>query len=80
MNFFDTLKNETVQERAELFAAPIIIEALSGKVTLNDYIAAVNRRDSIRFDQVFRDVQGRRLMVEWMRLTDRLVRSEEVLP
>jgi len=39
MNFFDTLKNETVQERAELFAAPIIIEALSGKVTLNDYVA-----------------------------------------
>jgi len=39
MNFFDTLKNQTVQERAELFAAPIIIEALSGKVTLNDYVA-----------------------------------------
>ncbi len=39
MNFFDTLKNETVQERAGLFAVPIIIEALSGKVTLNDYVA-----------------------------------------
>jgi len=39
MNFFDTLKNETAQERAGLFAAPIIIEALSGKVTLNDYVA-----------------------------------------
>jgi len=39
MNFFDTLKNETTHDRAGLFAAPIITEALAGKVTLNEYVA-----------------------------------------
>ena len=39
MNFFETLKNETANERIELFAAPIIGEALRGHITLNDYVA-----------------------------------------
>jgi len=39
MNFFETLKNETAQDRIELFAAPIIVEALRGNTTLNDYVA-----------------------------------------
>ena len=39
MNFFDTLKNETAAERTELFAVPVILEALRGEITLNDYVA-----------------------------------------
>lgn len=38
MNFFDTLKQETAQQRAELFATPIISDALSGNVTLEQYV------------------------------------------
>jgi outer membrane protein TolC len=44
-----------------------------GKVTLNDYIDAVNRLDENRFDRIQRTVQLQKLMVEWSRLTDRLV-------
>jgi hypothetical protein len=44
-----------------------------GKVTLNDYIAAVNRLDENRFNKIFRIVQSNKLMVEWLRLTDILV-------
>jgi pyrroloquinoline quinone (PQQ) biosynthesis protein C len=39
MKFFENLKNETAQERIDLFAAPIIVEALRGNTTLNDYVA-----------------------------------------
>ena len=39
MKFFDTLKQETTQQRAELFAAPIINDALHGNVTLEQYVA-----------------------------------------
>ena len=39
MTFFETLKNETAQERIDLFAAPIIVEALRGNITLNNYVA-----------------------------------------
>ncbi len=39
MNFFDKLKNETIVERSELLLAPLIIEALSGRITLNQYVA-----------------------------------------
>jgi len=44
-----------------------------GKVTLNDYIDAVNRLDENRFDRIQRSVQLQKLQVEWSRLTDRLV-------
>jgi hypothetical protein len=44
-----------------------------GKVTLNDYIDAVNRLDVNRFNKIFRIVQMNKLMVEWLRLTDILV-------
>jgi len=39
MKFFETLKKETAQERIDLFAAPIIVEALRGNTTLNEYVA-----------------------------------------
>ena len=49
-----------------------------GKVTLNDYIAAVNRVDENRFGYTDHSVQLNKLLVEWLRLTDQLV-NESVL-
>lgn len=44
-----------------------------GKVTLNDYIDAVNSVDENRFGLTEHAVQLNKLMVEWLRLTDQLV-------
>lgn len=39
MNFFDTLVNETEQERRELLSAPIIARCLKGEIEVDDYVA-----------------------------------------
>lgn len=44
-----------------------------GKVTLNDYIVAVNTADENRFSHTAHKVQLYKLQVEWLRMTDRLV-------
>lgn len=49
-----------------------------GKVTLNDYIRAVNALDSARFNLVSRTIQIQKLRLEWRRLTDTLITSEEI--
>jgi len=49
-----------------------------GKVTLNDYIDAVNVYDDNRFNRIGRDVAVRRLVVEWLRLSDQLISRKEI--
>ena len=49
-----------------------------GKVSLNDYITAVNHVDENRFSQTEHAVQLNRLTVEWLRLTDKLVENDAV--
>lgn len=49
-----------------------------GKVSLNDYIIAVNRVDEIRFSNTEHSVQLNKLLIEWLRLTDQLV-DEKIL-
>lgn len=49
-----------------------------GKVSLNDYIIAVNRVDENRFSYTEHSVKLNKLLVEWLRLTDQLV-NESVL-
>ena len=49
-----------------------------GKVTLNDYIDAVNLVDENRFSYTEHSVQLNKLFVEWLRLTDQLV-DEKIL-
>lgn len=44
-----------------------------GKVSLNDYITAVNRVDENKFGLTEHSVQLNKLLVEWLRLTDKLV-------
>ena len=49
-----------------------------GKVTLNDYLSAVNQLDENRFRHTEHTVSLNKLLIEWLRLTDQLV-GEEVL-
>ena len=44
-----------------------------GKVTLNDYITAVNLVDENRFSYTENSVKLNKLLIEWLRLTDQLV-------
>ena len=44
-----------------------------GKITLNDYITAVNRVDENKFSYTEHQVQLNKLLLEWLRITDRLV-------
>lgn len=50
-----------------------------GKVTLNDYIDAVNLVDESRFSYTEHTVQLNKLLIEWLRLTDQLVDEQQVL-
>ncbi len=48
------------------------------KVTINDYIDAVNVYDIHRFNKIFHDVQYKKLMIEWLRITDQLISRKEI--
>lgn len=50
-----------------------------GKVSLNDYISAVNGLDSNRFNQIKREVQFKRFVIEWLRITDQLVLAKDII-
>jgi outer membrane protein TolC len=63
-------------EKIELAGDILVEEAENysfGKVTLNDYIAAVNRLDENRFNKISHVVRYNKILVEWLRLTDILV-------
>ena len=49
-----------------------------GRVTLNDYITAVNVLDSNRFNRILHEARYRKLLTEWRRLTDVLVTARQV--
>jgi outer membrane protein TolC len=49
-----------------------------GKVTLNDYIQAVNVLDSNRFNKIRHESLHRKLLIEWLRLMDQLVSRKEI--
>jgi outer membrane protein TolC len=49
-----------------------------GKVTLNDYISAVNALDNNRFNQIRRTTRCKKLIVELQRLTDRLITRKDI--
>lgn len=64
------------EEKIKLAGDILIEEAENysfGKVTLNDYISAVNRLDENRFNKITHIVRLNKFLVEWLRLTDRLV-------
>jgi len=49
-----------------------------GKVTLNDYIDAVNVLDNNRFNEILHDAQYRKYLLEWLRITDRLISKKDI--
>ena len=49
-----------------------------GKVTLNDYIDAVNVLDNNRFYEVLHNVLYKKLLIEWLRITDQLVSGKDI--
>ncbi|MDH5378755.1 MAG: TolC family protein, partial [Gammaproteobacteria bacterium] len=76
---------DIAQEKIDLAQAILKDETENysfGKVSLNDYIDAVNDVDENRFSFTEHSVKLNKLLVEWKRLTDRLVdkpRGEEIL-
>ncbi|MBN1522547.1 MAG: TolC family protein [Candidatus Aureabacteria bacterium] len=50
-----------------------------GKVTLNDFIDVVNKLEDNKFIRIYHEIQLKKLTVEWLRLTDRLVTEKQVL-
>jgi len=63
-----TLAEKILKDEAENYSF--------GKVTLNDYIIAVNRVDENRFSYTDHSVKLNKLLVEWLRLTDQLVNKD----
>lgn len=49
-----------------------------GRVTLNDLIDEVNKLEENKFNKISREVQLKRLIVEWLRLTDQLVTENKI--
>jgi hypothetical protein len=47
-----------------------------GRVVLNNFIDEVNRLDLNRFSLIQRNIRLKKLIIEWLTLTDRLVREE----
>lgn len=72
---------EIAQERIELAKSILNDESENysfGKVTLNDYIQAFNNLDTNKFNKISHDSQYRKLLVEWLRLSDKLVNKSEI--
>jgi outer membrane protein TolC len=77
----ETALLKIADDKIELAEAVLKDEAENyslGRVSLNDYIDAVNRVDENKFNKISRVVQLKKLIVEWLRLTDKLV-GEKVL-
>jgi outer membrane protein TolC len=49
-----------------------------GRTTLNDLIDEVNKLEDNKFNKIFHEVELKRLVVEWLRLTDNLVDKADV--
>ena len=74
---------EIADERIELARSILDDESENysfGKVTLNDYIQAFNDLDNNRFNKIERDAQYKKLLVEWLRLSDRLINKAGLRP
>ena len=70
MAFFDTLQQQTAQEREALFAVPVIREALAGQVSLDSYIAFLSQAyHHVRHTVPLMMACGARLpsRLEWLR-------------
>lgn len=72
---------DTTDKKIQLAEAILKDEAENysfGKVSLNDYIYAVNLVDENRFSYTQHSVQLNKLLIEWLRLTDKLVNKKHL--
>ena len=46
-----------------------------GKINLNDYIQAVNRFDSSRFEEINQKISFQQLSIEYKRVSDQLIQN-----
>ena len=49
-----------------------------GKITLNDYIDAVNVSDNNRFNEILHGARYKKFLIEWLRITDRLISKNDI--
>ena len=63
---------------AQLIVDDDTINYSYGKVILNNYIDEVNQLDSNRFSKIQYSIQLKKLIIDWMTLTDRLVIKKEI--
>ena len=71
-----------IEQKIELAKAVLVDETENysfGKVTLNDFIQAVNVLDDNRFSKTLHSLEIRKLIVEWLRLTDQLIRKDSII-
>ncbi|MBU0468697.1 MAG: TolC family protein [Candidatus Omnitrophica bacterium] len=73
---------EIIEQKIELAKAVLVDETENysfGKVTLNEFIQAVNTLDDNRFNKTLHSVEMRKLIVEWLRMTDQLIRKDPIV-
>ncbi len=71
----------TAEEKIALAESILKDETINysyGKVTLNDFIDAVNLVDENKFNKIIHSVQLKILVTEWMRLTDQLISRKDI--
>jgi len=49
-----------------------------GRLTLNDLIDEVNKLENNKFNKIFHEIELKRLTMEWLRLTDQLVKENRI--
>ena len=50
-----------------------------GRVTLNDLIDEINKLEDNKFNKVSHEVQLKELTIEWLRLTDTLIKKKPLI-
>ncbi|MFH1504873.1 MAG: TolC family protein [Candidatus Omnitrophota bacterium] len=50
-----------------------------GRTTLNSLIDEINKLENNKFSQISHQIQSKKLIVEWLRLTDILVKSSDIV-
>ncbi|MBU1086914.1 MAG: TolC family protein [Candidatus Omnitrophica bacterium] len=49
-----------------------------GRITLNDLIDEVNKLEDNKFNKIFHEIQLKRLIIEWLRLNDQLIKQNDL--
>lgn len=50
-----------------------------GRISLNDLISEINILENSKFSRVYHEVELRKMVVEWLNVTDKLVKKDQVI-